>query len=255
MPTESAEEITGFVVRAIRGSPSRNLTGAVLGNLIKKNFPGFSAASYGCSNLKQFLVRFGSNAVSATDRAGLDLVYSLKMESLPESIDNLIAQQRDRSREAAQPGVGLRDGYHGRAYDPSVWSTFCSPSGPFRLFGNTTSGELRVMGSDSEPLGDDWVQVPSMTGDALKAIAQTFVSGLPDQARAECEATFDSERWWIELYAVLKNAGLRSHFQLHRQNIVEQHLMSELKRLGVPCESGIPNQHQQFASVNQHVRA
>jgi hypothetical protein len=240
MPSDSAQSIVAFVVRVIRESPNGIVIGAVLGNLIKGEFPQFSPLAFGCSNLRQFITQFGPLLVTAESRPGTDVLYSVNGDSSQTGIP---VEPTDGAEEHGDSGmqeharVVIGKPTNGRVYAPSVWSTFCSPSGAFHLFGNTSTGELCAVSSDVGSPGDEWVQIPSLSGEILKSIAKDFVSELKDGERGACEQSFESERWWIQLSAVLKQTGLRSKFQLYRQRIIERRLVTELSRLGIPCGS------------------
>ena len=148
MLSDSTHSIIAFVVRMIGESPNGIVTGAALGNLIKGEFPQFSPSSFGCSNLRQFITRFGPLLVTAESRPGSDVLYSLNGDSSQADIP---VEPTDGAEQHG--GSGIQDSApvvigkptKGRVYAPSVWSTFCSPSGAFHLFGNTFTGELPAL--------------------------------------------------------------------------------------------------------------
>ena len=65
--------------------------------------------------------------------------------------------------------------------DESVWKTYASPSGTYRLFANTQTGLFRVLHSGERDLGAPSVHVPSYS--AHLQDAKDWVQSLADEAK------------------------------------------------------------------------
>lgn len=126
--------IASVIISLVESSPSERILGTDLNLLVKQKHPDFNAAVLGFRNLRDF-IRKNVSEVFEARRSGGDIVYGL------------VRSKKDARQESPVPtGSSMSIGASEEPrVEKSVWKTFVSPSGPYRLYINRDSGEFRVL--------------------------------------------------------------------------------------------------------------
>ena len=132
-----ANVVVDFLLRSLQQVDPRPLKGSELAVLVKTVYPDFSAESFGCRNIREF-IRRNANGIMEFSRAGMDIVYELKSthekrmaENSAISDSNAVINQLTR--------------------DPLIWRTFASPGSAFRLYMDPQTGIVRNMHYSARP--------------------------------------------------------------------------------------------------------
>jgi hypothetical protein len=154
-PVDVAKVVTDSV-RASNGP----ISGSSLSAHIRLRFPTFRATDYRCRNLREFISRYAPD-VEPAGFAGLDPLYALKDPALARSSrvanpESEGAEELPRAQSRIEPPAVTH-----QQFEAQVFRSFANPSGKFVVYGNRTSGELRVQPSSEPDLGLDWVRIPS----------------------------------------------------------------------------------------------
>jgi hypothetical protein len=132
---------------------------------------------FGSGALKTFISLYLSDYLVPVDRRGADIVYRI----LPASPD-------------ARTGIGTA------APSAQIWTTFASPSSPYKLFLNRTTHQVVVLSNSVPSIPDDLTPIPSVSVSELNRIRSDFMSTIAADAdssalRDRLNATDDYSSW------------------------------------------------------------
>jgi len=218
--SQVAEVISSLVSKA----QSKRVLGSELSLLLRQSFPDFVPLSFGCRNLREF-IRKHVTQVHEAGRSGGDVVYS------PLSVPVTISEQQVR------PFPGTQDVAVGEepSVDESVWKTFVSPTGPYRLYANPQTGGLQVTGGFQPSLPAPWVQIPPCPASQHLQIARDFIATLADdRAKSMLSQTLSYEYWWVAFLAAARRVGLEKDWFDYRRHRLWQELKRGLDAYGIP---------------------
>lgn len=201
-------EVANFLVRSLQQVDPRPLKGSELAVLIKTAYPDFSAESYGCRTLREF-IRRNASEIMELSRAGMDIVYQLR-----STHEKLMAEGTTIADSS-----GLTDQL---IHDPLVWKTFASPDSAFRLYIDPQTEIVRSLHySAKPPVG--WQQIPKISAEVLLQIGRDFTAALPDFQKSALAPLLQEQKWWIPYYERLQALGLRTKWiEFRRRRIREE---------------------------------
>jgi hypothetical protein len=117
-----------------------------------------------------------------------------------------------------------------------VWKTYASPSSPYTLFANKSTGELCVIPPRGTPLVEPWVRIPACPPDVHLEIAKAWVAGLAsDHKRLMLEGVLESGSGpQSAFYQSVVTLKLIPEWQVFRRTRISEHFESILRGSGVP---------------------
>src|SRR5258706_10577192 len=127
---EDPKVVGARILELVTNTPSKTILGAKLKKLVGDSVPGFDPLEYGCRNLRDF-IRQHASPVFEVGRSGADVVYGVTVER--------------QSGMLAQSIIASANRWQSRAAKTSVWKTFVSPNGNYRLFGNPETSEVQAL--------------------------------------------------------------------------------------------------------------
>jgi hypothetical protein len=224
---EAISEISLTIASLVESAPAKTLPGSVLAVLVKQAYPRFQPCEYGCIKLRDFIKRHVPRVIE-TGRSGADIVYGMRVQTS----DSGPGPDAEQSRSpASHEGIGENL----PTLETSIWKTFTSPSGIFRLFGNTQTGELAVVGPNTLAPGAPWVQVPSCSSVALLQMAKDFIDTVTDDLQKQVlSRVLNSPAWWRAFLPAAIQLGLGRAWSSFRRRRILSEFSSILTRLGVP---------------------
>jgi hypothetical protein len=198
------------------------ITGSDLAALIRLRFPDFKPSDYDCQNLKEFVAKFLPE-IAVIGRNGMDCLYGRTSAS-----ETVMRDAGSVANNAALSEAG--------SSAAAIWKTFASPRTSYKLYGNTKTGELKVLFAESATLEDPWRRIPSCTAGIHVEIAQEFVNSLPDDAfRQELGTCIGQQDWWITFYQKVREHGLGEQWTRLRRDRILGELRTTLRKAGVPA--------------------
>jgi hypothetical protein len=248
------ESIVKKIEEAVHSARGQRVTGVQLSALIRLEDPEFSAQSFGCKNLREFVRKFAPK-IAEVGRAGEDIVYGRPSEELP----NLTGQSSKKTAPRAEETQGpTTDGTRGpRNIDQRVWKTFASPNTEFKLFANPETGEtLTIPPLAAEP-DLPWKRIPVCPAETHRRIAEDFISSLPSGPfRTEfSEALLSPSEWWIKFFEVAERTGLKREWSAYRRKRILEELDSAFRRLGIPAQTRVQAHLHPGGTTNRLVAA
>ena len=221
-----AEEIASYISDTVKSSRGETISGAELATLVRFRFRDFSPPLYGCTNVREFIRKFVTGVVEV-GLAGADIVYGLPQptESQPQTPGLPVAPAHVPPLAAVARGHQL---------DPSIWKTFTSPSGPFKLYANPQTGEVHVVPPGEARPGPPWIHIPPCSAEFLLQIAKDFIEAHTDAAqKVELARTLNEPSWWNAYYALLQQYGVMTRWNQFRRDRILGEFNASLERLGI----------------------
>lgn len=201
-------EVTTFLVKILSGNGHpRPLKGSDLSVFLRASLPEFTAQTFGCKNLREFIRRYASEQIVEVGKAGMDVVYSLRSEQ----------QQPLFPQQVPEPKVPHERGPVAQLLgNPRIWKTFASPENPFQLFLEPRSKRIFVLRPGYIP-DRSWLEIPRITADKLLQIGKDFVAELPEYQQTTLAKVLDQPKWWLPFYELLGTLGIRSRWVIYRR--------------------------------------
>ena len=218
-----AAEIAQYLTESVKSSPTKTLTGGQLSLLIKVRYLDFDPIQYQAKNLRAF-VQEHVPELRIVGKAGMDIRYGL--ESTPQ--EGLQQSESVPVVHGAEPLAPLRV----LLSTPRVWKTFVSPTSPFRVSVQPTTGQIRVV-HVTERTPEDWRTIEPISANVLLEVARDFVSELPQLQQDALAETLNRPKWWLPFFDVLRTLSLKSRWIVfRRRSIVEEfeRAMGKLER-------------------------
>jgi hypothetical protein len=208
-------DVSSYLVRLLSSSP-RPLKGSELSVLIKTQFPDFSLVHFGCRNLRDFIRKHAAEEIMEQGKAGMDIIYVART---PEQ--QPLFEKSQIAKSATFPPT-QRGPLRQLLANPRIWKTFVTPTMPFNLFVNSSSGQIRVYRPEEAP-GPPWIEIPRMSAEKLLQIARDFIDEMPEPQRAPLSRLLDDPKWWITYFEYIRSLGLtRRWIQHRRRRIVDE---------------------------------
>src|ERR1022692_4107444 len=154
------ESLKSHIVNAV-GDAKPGISGSDLMDVVRTTFPEFAALDYGCVNLRDFIRRLVPEVVPI-GRRGMDYVYALAGEG-----NAPVSSIWPKSPSNA-----------GQSAEVSIWKTFASPSGVFKLLANKDTGRLCVCPPGAAYPDGFSVEVPPLPAEKHIEIATDYIATL-----------------------------------------------------------------------------
>ena len=227
-------EVSSYLVRLLSSSP-RPLKGSELSVLIKTQFPEFSFVNFGCRNLRDFIRKHLTDEIAEYGKAGMDILYIARA---PEQQPLF-----DKSQVAKPPTLPAtqRGPLRQLLSNPRIWKTFVTPTMPFKLFVDPSSGQIRVYRAEDSP-GSPWLEIPRMSPEKLLQIARDFIDDMPEPQRAPLSRLLDDPKWWITYFEYIRTLGLTRRWIQHRRRRIVDEFEKSLPTLSSPVAELLPSQ-------------
>jgi hypothetical protein len=117
----------------------------------------------------------------------------------------------------------------------SVWKTFTSPNGFYRVFANRESGDFRVLRTQEDPLGAPWVQIQPCSAAVHLQIAKEFTDNLTNEAtKAELSKVLGLDSWWTHFFFATRRLNIESLWSSYRRRRLHAEFVQQLNSLAVP---------------------
>ncbi len=160
-------------------------------------------------------------------RAGMDILYVARS---PEQQPLF-----EKSQLAKSPNLPpmQRGPLRQLLANPRIWKTFVTPTMPFKLFVNSTSGQIRVYHPEDAP-GSPWLEIPRMSAEKLLQIARDFIDEMPEPQRAPLSRLLDDPKWWISYFEYIRTLGLSRRWIQHRRRRIVDEFEKSLPALPAP---------------------
>jgi hypothetical protein len=205
---ESIADISDFIVQTCLKSRVPENLGTALASAVKAQFPSTDMKSkYG--GLGAFIKRYCPEQVVFHGRSGLDLVY--------------VHSSRLREVSGTAPV--------GSTSKATPWIAFTNPSVPDKLFVNQDSGELLAVSPDESP-PERFVEVPKITEEDYRGIANDFISAFPESERVELSDLIAKPGFWFPFAKLIKQKmGGEGNERLRKSRLTKLHqLLAERLR-------------------------
>jgi hypothetical protein len=241
-------EVSKRILATFGELPNRSILGSHLGLQIKRFFPDFAPAAYGCRNMRDFLHHHVPQVVE-NGRSGQDVVYSLKTaqaENSSEEPQVLLERQEQVLAGYAPPRRPIRH---------DLWKTFVSPNTAYRIFVDPTTSTFKVLGRGEPSPSSPWAHVESCPADVHIAIAKAFTSNVFDPThKRELDSALGSHVWWVTFLDVARRAGLDRDWITFRRDRLAKEFERVLSLVNVPLsaaqESGMPTSKPALAATS-----
>lgn len=158
--------VAAAIIERARLEPE--VKGANLGMAVKRAVPSANMKEYG--GLRRFIEQFCPDKLHRVRKHGLDDVYASTAGTPPP-------QETQASSALA------------------AWQALTNPTSTFSAFVNTDEGTLKVL-PDRETPPSGLVQVPKITAEEHRGIAQAFLSKLDPADRAAFEEVLKTDNYW-----------------------------------------------------------
>jgi len=223
---ESAEAVASRVVEHIQSLPSKKLSGTHLAQFLRFAVGEFSPLAYGCRNLSEFVRRFVPD-VAVVGRAGGDFLYGPRASQL-ELPASVFLSSPAHVAHPLSSGLNI---------PREVWKAYSSPNSLWRTFGNTETGELRVIPPGNAGPRQPWVVIPACSPQDHLQIANDFIAGLTDERQSSAfREVLGEPKWWDAFYSKAIELGLLREWQAHRRRGIADRFSNTLSRLKVPTK-------------------
>jgi hypothetical protein len=214
------------ISRLVQSSPQGRILGSELAVLLKRGHPDFRPESFGCRNLRDFIRKY-AREVFETTRQGTDVVYSSVV--MPAMSAEATRKQEFRTISSPRPPVRRL------TIPTSVWKTFTSPNGFYRVFANRESGDFRVLRTQEDSLGVPWVQIQPCPPAVHLQIAKEFTENLSNETtKAELGKVLGLDSWWTHFFVAARRFNVESLWSSFRRRRLHTEFEQQLKTLGVP---------------------
>jgi len=205
MSTEAFDQEVGHVISALRAYPHREITGALLGELIRRNARNLNIREivgipFGAGANSAFVRTYLSGHLVQSGRKGSDIVYTI--------IQN----------DAELPSVSP-------AASSTAWKAFVSPSEQDVLFVDPVKPEILIHASGSENPTAELLKIPSISTEEYKTIQGDFTEKLAQGREEEpfIKALRESKdnNEWFNLLRTTSNTDYRNWLLIRREKIEE----------------------------------
>jgi hypothetical protein len=211
------ESLKSHIVNAV-GDAKPGISGSDLMDVVRTTFPEFAALDYGCVNLRDFIRRLVPEVVPI-GRRGMDYVYALAGEG-----NAPVSSIWPKSPSNA-----------GQSAEVSIWKTFASPSGVFKLLANKDTGRLCVCPPGAAYPDGFSVEVPPLPAEKHIEIATDYIATLSDEGQKErLRQYLDKPQWWMPFYQAIQKENLAADWNAARRKRIVAELRSALTAAGVP---------------------
>lgn len=197
-----------------RQGPTRGLTGASAGVLLKRRFEDFNPRRYGSEKLRQ-LIEQQIPELRVVGASGGDVIYGL-------------AQWRSIEAPAARMGS-------------SLWKIWVSPSSPFSIaVDQETHAARKIERGDRRP---SELEVPPASPEQHRQVAESFLRQRQEQLGPELAAELaaflkDHPSWWMAWMEKLRESPTLNSDWLHfRHAALREALIEALKARGLDEQS------------------
>ncbi|HEY1946021.1 MAG TPA: hypothetical protein VGG97_03380 [Bryobacteraceae bacterium] len=204
---EDHSVISGIITRTLSASRTKTMAGGQIRDAVLSSHPTFRAPEYGVRNLREFIRKYVP-AAREESRAGMDVVYAL--------VDDHVPEVKDRIDDGIESKNLARIAQSHLLNNPQLWKIFSNPSSPWKLFVEPKTGTIR--GTDPSGMTDaSWIQIPSCSAETLLQIARDFVDLAPEALRPALTASLTEKRWWLPFFEVLRNVGQKTSWVSFRR--------------------------------------
>jgi hypothetical protein len=212
------ESLNSHIAKTV-GATKLGISGTDLMAAVRASYPEFAPSDYGSVNLRDFVRRLVPEVVP-TGRRGMDYVYGVAREG-----DVPVATTWEKAPGNAPAPADL-----------SVWKTFSSPNGVFKLYANKEDGRLCVCPPGAAPPPDGFsVEVPPLSAEKHIEIAKDYIESLSDDAQKErLRQYFDKPQWWIPFYQAIQKENLAADWNVIRRKRIVTEFRDALTAAGVP---------------------
>jgi hypothetical protein len=214
-------KIVNRIVDIANAADGKTILGVRLGAALKATFPNFSPPVYQCKNLRQF-VKKHVPALKENNYSGNDILYAV-IEIGPTSPPSAASAPEADDEPATILGLPV---------DSVSWKAFSNPGYPLVVIANPSTSEVKTVGEkEITPAG--WLRIPKLTSQDLRSIAEQFVSGLSEPARATLTAILAQTRWYVTFFQAAQRHGHGPAWSKFKRKELVARFSSALEKNGI----------------------
>jgi len=222
--TTTLQEAASRISQIIQERPGQTMPGSMLALALRLSLPDFAPYQFGALNFRDF-IRKHVPSVREIGKAGEDIIYGRKD---PEPCSAETPAVSGPAAQRAPDPVLL-------SVDIPIWKTYASPLTLHRLFGNTETGDLRVVAPGEVAPSLPWVNIPPCAAEVHLRIANEYLQTIQDEGlRKALGAALTGPRWWTGFFLMANQLGLASSWYEFRRRRILTELTNTLQELSVP---------------------
>ena len=205
-------DISAFILDAVRDRP---IQGSQLAQLIRAQYPDWSAEVCGARNLRDYVERLVDGA-GVVGRSGMDVVYGI-----------------------TNPGGASTDPMPAEtpATEVNLWRIWVSPNSPYALSIDKASGVVSQVNRSAAATQEGALRLEPAPFKIHEAVARDFAARIHDERDISLPSTGGPDGWWFDWQKALKGLGLDASWHEHRASSLETALETALAELGLSDEA------------------
>ena len=204
--------ISAFILDAVRDRP---IQGSQLAQLIRAQYPDWSAEVCGARNLRDYVESLVDGA-GVVGRSGMDVVYGITSPG-GASTDSMPAETP--------------------ATEVNLWRIWVSPNGPYALSIDKASGVVSQVNRSAAATQEGALRLEPAPFKIHEAVARDFAARIHDERDISLPSTGGPDGWWFDWQKALKGLGLDASWHEHRSSSLETALETALAELGLSDEA------------------
>ena len=205
-------DISAFILDAVRDRP---IQGSQLAQLIRAQYPDWSAEVCGARNLRDYVERLVDGA-GVVGRSGMDVVYGITSPG-GASTDSMPAETP--------------------ATEVNLWRIWVSPNSPYALSIDKASGVVSQVNRSAAAMQEGALRLEPAPFKIHEAVARDFAARIHDERDISLPSTGGPDGWWFDWQKALKGLGLDASWHEHRSSSLETALETALAELGLSDEA------------------
>ena len=205
-------DISAFILDAVRDRP---IQGSQLAQLIRAQYPDWSAEVCGARNLRDYVERLVDGA-GVVGRSGMDVVYGITSPG-GASTDSMPAETP--------------------ATEVNLWRIWVSPNSPYALSIDKASGVVSQVNRSAAATQEGALRLEPAPFKIHEAVARDFAARIHDERDISLPSTGGPDGWWFDWQKALKGLGLDASWHEHRSSSLETALETALAELGLSDEA------------------
>ena len=202
-------DISAFILDAVRDRP---IQGSQLAQLIRAQYPDWSAEVCGARNLRDYVERLVDGA-GVVGRSGMDVVYGITSPG-GASTDSMPAETP--------------------ATEVNLWRIWVSPNSPYALSIDKASGVVSQVNRSAAATQEGALRLEPAPFKIHEAVARDFAARIHDERDISLPSTGGPDGWWFDWQKALKGLGLDASWHEHRSSSLETALETALANGSTP---------------------